>query len=58
MEIACDDLLEGRGPDLSSEFQKLPDISQAQAEQMAQRAIGNAKIVRRTSRSIWAICSV
>ena len=24
LEIACDDLLEGRGPDLSSEFQKLP----------------------------------
>ena len=43
MEIACDDLLEGRGPDLSSEFQKLPDISQAQAEQMAQRAIGQCQ---------------
>ena len=28
LEIACDDLLEGRGPDISSEFQKLPDISQ------------------------------
>ena len=43
LEIACDDLLEGRGPDLSSEFQKLPDISQAQAEQMAQRAIGQCQ---------------
>ena len=39
VEIGCADLLRRRGPDLSSEFRKDPNISQARAEEMAQRAM-------------------
>ena len=40
---SSDRLLEGRAPDLSSEFQRDPDISQAQAEQMAQAMLSNCQ---------------